>query len=103
MTFISLFSLDVDLVRFKLKGNAQFVQKMTFEPFVVSKKAITGVGNIPKATIFKIFLSLSYKNTQLISLGIAFLYFLRKTLTDDFWGLHKNMNCAFPLTINVIF
>ena len=20
------------------------------------------------------------------------------TLTDDFWGLHKNMNCAFPLT-----
>ena len=22
-----------------------------------------------------------------------------QTLTDDFWGLHKNMNCAFPLTI----
>ena len=30
LTFISLFSLDVYLVRFKLKGNAQFVQKMTF-------------------------------------------------------------------------
>ena len=24
--------------------------------------------------------------------------FMRQTLTDDFWGLHKNMNCAFPLT-----
>ena len=22
---------------------------------------------------------------------------MRQTLTDDFWGLHKNMNCAFPL------
>ena len=27
-------------------------------------------------------------------------YFLGEssTLTHDFWGLHKNMNCAFPLT-----
>ena len=23
---------------------------------------------------------------------------MRQTLTDDFWGLYKNMNCAFPLT-----
>ena len=22
---------------------------------------------------------------------------MRQTLTNDFWGLHKNMNCAFPL------
>ena len=22
---------------------------------------------------------------------------MRQTLTDDFWGLHKNINCAFPL------
>ena len=22
---------------------------------------------------------------------------MRKKLTDDIWGLHKNMNCAFPL------
>ena len=25
--------------------------------------------------------------------------FMRQTLTDDFCGLHKNMNCAFPLKI----
>ena len=24
---------------------------------------------------------------------------MRHTLTGDFWGLHKNMNCAFPLNI----
>ena len=24
--------------------------------------------------------------------------FLRQTLTDDFWGLHKNMNCTFHLS-----
>ena len=23
---------------------------------------------------------------------------MRQTLTDDFWGLHKNMNCVFPLS-----
>ena len=23
---------------------------------------------------------------------------MRQTLTDNFWGIHKNMNCAFPLT-----
>ena len=22
---------------------------------------------------------------------------MRQTSTDDFWGLHKNMNCSFPL------
>ena len=27
----------------------------------------------------------------------VFNIFMKQTLTDDFWGLHKNMNCAFPL------
>ena len=27
--------------------------------------------------------------------------FTRETLVDDFWGLQKNMNCAFPLTKQV--
>ena len=26
----------------------------------------------------------------------------QKTLTNDFWGLHKNMNCAFPLNASSI-
>ena len=27
-----------------------------------------------------------------------FQIFMGQTLTDNFWGLHKKMNCAFPLT-----
>ena len=27
---------------------------------------------------------------------------MRQTLIDDFWGLHKNMNCAFPLIIKTL-
>ena len=57
------------------------------------------VGNITKAATFKSFLHLSYKNTKLFYfVTVLFSIFMRQTLTDDFWGLHKNMNCAFPLT-----
>ena len=59
------------------------------------------VGNITKAATFKSFLHPSYKNTQLLFLvTVLFNIFMRQTLTDDFWGLHKNMNCAFPLNLN---
>ena len=45
---------------------------------------------------FKSFLHLSYSNTQLLFLGQCFLIFLMsQTLTDEFWGLHKKLNCAF--------
>ena len=27
---------------------------------------------------------------------VLFNIFMRQTLTDDFWRLHKNINCAFP-------
>ena len=52
------------------------------------------IGNVTKAATFKSFLHLIYENTQLPFLGQCFLIL---TLTDDFWGLHKNMNCTFPL------
>ena len=57
------------------------------------------VGNITKAANFKSSLHLGYKNTQILFLWtVLFNTFMRQTLTDDFGGLHKNMNCAFPLT-----
>ena len=57
------------------------------------------VGNITKAVTFKCSLLLSYKNTQLLFfVTVVFNIFHEKTLTDNFGGLHKNMNCAFPLT-----
>ena len=30
---------------------------------------------------------------------VLFVIFMKQTSTDDIWGLHKNMNCAFPLTL----
>ena len=57
------------------------------------------VGNITKAATFISFLPLSYKNIQLLFfVTVLFDIFMRQTLTDDFCGLHKIMNCAFPLS-----
>ena len=28
---------------------------------------------------------------------VLFNFFMRQTLAHDFWRLHKNINCAFPL------
>ena len=59
-----------------------------------------GVGNIAKTAAFKSFLHLICKKTQLLLFAtVLFNTFMRQTLTDDFWGLHKNKNCAFPLSI----
>ena len=34
-----------------------------------------------------------------IFVTVLYNIFMRQTLTDDFLGLHRNMNCAFPLRI----
>ena len=58
-----------------------------------------GVGNITKAVTFKSFLHLIDKYTQLVFfLTVLFDTFMSQKLSDYFWGLHKNMNYAFPLT-----
>ena len=57
------------------------------------------VGNVTKAATFKGFLNLGYKSTQLLFFGtVLFNIFMRQTLNNNFWGLHKNMNCALPLS-----
>ena len=59
------------------------------------------VGNITKSATLKSFLHLSYKkHTDTFFVAVLFNVFRRQTLTDNFWGLHKNMNCAFPLRHN---
>ena len=56
------------------------------------------VENIIKSATFKSFLHLNNKYTQLLFfVAVLFNIFIRQTLTDDFLGSHKNMNCAFPL------
>ena len=56
------------------------------------------VGNITKPATFISFLLPNYKKyTITIFVTVLFNIFMRQTLTNDFLGLHKNMNCAFPL------
>ena len=59
--------------------------------------------NVIKAATFKSFSHLSNKTTQLLLfMAVIFNIFIRQTLTDDFWRLHKNMNYTFPLRIIVL-
>ena len=37
-----------------------------------------------------------------ICISVPLTFLMRKTLTDDFWGLHKTINCTFPLKISFI-
>ena len=80
-----------------LKGNAQFVQKVTFEPLDGFKKTY-GSWKYYKSCYF-----LKFSAPKLLKHTITFLWqcflikLMRQTLTDDFWGLRKNMNCAFSL------
>ena len=61
------------------------------------------VGNITKAVTFKSFLLLSQKkqkqnkNKNAITFFVTVLFNILMKKNNDFWGLHKNMNCAFPL------
>ena len=58
------------------------------------------VGNITNAATFKSSLPLSYEKSLVLWIGLLNIL-MRQTLTNDFWGLHKNMNCAFPLRKNL--
>ena len=56
------------------------------------------LGNITKAATFKSFLYISIKrDSNFFFVAVLFNIFMIQILTDDFWGLHKNMNCVFPL------
>ena len=82
-----------------LKETCNSLKKWTLNLWWISN--ITNhieIRNFIKAPSFKSFLHLSYKKAHInLFMTVSFNIFLRQTLTDDFLGLHKNMNCAFPL------
>ena len=83
------------LVSFSLKETRNSFKSdlWIFDGF--QKKPLWKLVILKKTATFKSFLHL---NPQLLFLWQWFLIFLtRKTLTNDLWELHKNMNCAFPL------
>ena len=59
--------------------------------------AFMDIGNTTKVVTFKKKFHLSYKNKITFFVSVLFNIFTRQSLTDGFWGLHENMNCAFPL------
>ena len=59
------------------------------------------VGNITKVATFK---SLLKTHNYVFCDNQCFLiFFMRKTLTDDFGELHKDMNCVFSLRLGFCF
>ena len=83
------------------KENPQFVQKVSFGPLMNFKqKPLQKLEMLQKLLLLKVFSTKFIKTHNYFLLWQCFLIiFMRQTLTDDFWGLHKNKNCAFPLTI----
>ena len=79
-----------------IKGKGQFVQKVIFNLWWISNKTVMEIGNLTKTATFKSFFQQVYKNT-LLSFFWVFFVFMRQTLTDNFWELHKNKNWAFSL------
>ena len=73
--------------RKSLKETPNLFKKWILNLWCVSNKAIMEVESITKVAIFKSFLSLSYKNTQLLSLWQCFLIFLEKNINRWFLGV----------------
>ena len=85
-----------------LKETRNSFKKWPFDLWWISNKTIMEVENVTKAATFISFLHLNYKNIQLLFfVTVLFNIFMGQTLTDDFWGLNKNMNCAFPLKSSI--
>ena len=64
-------------------GNAQFVQKVTFEPLMDSNKTIMEIGNVTKAATFKSFIHQGCKNTRLLFFAKALFNYFHETNIDQ--------------------
>ena len=54
-------------------------------------------GKDSKAAIFKSSLHKVTKAHNYFFCDCFLIFFMIRTLTDDFWGLHRNKNCAFTV------
>ena len=54
---------------------------------------------LQKLLFLKFSLPKLQKHSYFFLWAVLFSIFMRQTLANDFWGLHKSMNCAFPLMI----
>ena len=53
---------------------------------------------LQKLLLLKVFLTKVIKTqSSFIFVIVSLIVFMSQTLTDEFWGLHQNKNCTFPL------
>ena len=84
-------------ILFFIKGNTQFVQKVTFEPSIDSKQSYYGSWKYYKTWYFYKF-SLSKLQKRTITFFVTVLINISHEKNNRwFWGLHKNIKCVFPL------
>ena len=78
--------------------NGDHLIKWSLDFWWISGKTIMEVTLFFKTCYFSKFSSARLlKHTITFFMIVLFNIFTRQTLKDDFWGLHKNMNCAFTL------
>ena len=91
------------MLEFLFKENAQFVQKVTFKPLMdLKKKTFWKLEILKKLLLLKVFFTSVTKTQLLFFVTPLFNIFMKQTLTNDFWGLHKIMNSAFPLRTPIL-
>ena len=74
----------------KAKGNAQFVEKLTFCTFDgFQTKPLWKLVILEKLLLLKVFFTLLIKHTITFFVIVLFNIFMRQTLTDDVWGYTK--------------
>ena len=87
-----------------LKETRNSLKKWPLNLWWISNKTIMEARNITKAATFESSLHRSYKNSQLLFfVTVLFNISMSQTLNNDFWGSHKNMNCAFPLRVITLY
>ena len=78
------------------------LEKWPLNLWWISNKTLIKVGNFTKAATFKSFLHQGHKINFCLQCFFCFYYFHETYINRSFLGLHKNINCAFPLTKNGI-
>ena len=83
-----------------LKETRNLFKRWPLNLWWISNKTIMEVRKYYKSCYFQKFPSPRLlKHIVTLFATVVFNIFMRQTLTDDFWRLYKNKNCAFSLSI----
>ena len=81
----------------RLKEMCYSFKKWPLNPSWISNKTIWKLEMLQKLLLLKAFFTLVIKIHNYFFVTVSSDIFMRQTLTNDFWVLHENINCVFPL------